>query len=174
MTYYKIGRLVNTFGIRGEVKVIVDSDFPEERLAQGATLYILKDDQPIAVTVQSARQHKGSYIVAFEEYQDINQVECYKGSWLAIEASQQQALEEDHYYYHQIEGLKVYTVGGEHLGQIKEILALGSNDVWVVKPAQAGRRDILLPYIGDVVKEVDLTNQRVTVELMEGLIDDAN
>ncbi len=70
--------------------------------------------------------------------------------------------------------MKVYTVDEEYLGQIKEILALGSNDVWVVKPAQAGRRDILLPYIGDVVKEVDLTNQRVTIELMEGLIDDAN
>ncbi|HJF17353.1 MAG TPA: PRC-barrel domain-containing protein, partial [Globicatella sulfidifaciens] len=63
---------------------------------------------------------------------------------------------------------------GDELGTVKEILSLGSNDVWVVKRHEPKKRDVLLPFINDVVKEVDLANGIATIELMEGLIDDAN
>lgn len=173
MQYYQIARIVNTFGIQGELKVISDTDFPEERFAPGSKLVILKDREFVAdVTVERSRLSKGTYIIKFQEYHNINQVEQYKGMWLGIREDQQGDLDEDEYYYHEIEGLQVYTIDGEHLGHIREILALGSNDVWVVQPKAKGRKDILIPYIGDFVKDVDLAQERVTVELMEGLIDD--
>lgn len=170
---YKIGKIVNTFGIKGQVKVIADTDFPEERFASGATLMILKENQLlVTVTVKKAQLHKGTYIISFEEYHTINEVEPFKNLWLAIDETQQQSLPEDEFYHHQIIGLKVITTDGNALGTIKEILSLGSNDVWVIKRSQPKLKDALIPYIDDVVKKVDLDAGVITIELMEGLIDD--
>lgn len=173
MMYYRVGRIVNTFGIRGQVKVIADTDFAEERFAVGEMLTILNKEQAVAtVTVSSSQVHKGVYVIGFAGMQNINDVEQYKGMWLAIDESQQNELPEDEFYHHQIIGLEVVTTDGKPLGKIKEILQLGSNDVWVVKRYEVGKKDALIPYIQDVVKEVSLNNGAVTVELMEGLIDD--
>ena len=79
-------------------------------------------------------------------------------------------LEEQEFYYHEIIGLDVFTEEGESLGVIDEILPLGANDVWVVK--QKGKKDLLLPYIADVVKEVDLDKGLVRITLLEGMLDE--
>lgn len=175
MKYYRIGRIVNTFGIRGQLKVIADTDFAEERFSSGQKLVILKDDAFVKeVVVANAQLHKGTYLVSFEEYNNINQVEAFKGCWLVISADDQQELPEDEFYHHQIIGLKVLTTEGKHLGTIKEILQLGSNDVWVVKRPEAKKKDALIPYISQVVQQVNLEKGEVLIELMEGLIDDEN
>lgn len=173
--YIRIARIVNTFGIRGDIKVIADTDFPEERFQIGARLLIIRDDQLEAeVTVKSSRLHKGTYIIGFEEYDNVNQVEVFKNAWLAIPREEQDVLPEGDYYFHQIIGLDVYTTDHLHLGKIKDILSLGSNDVWVVQRPQAKLKEALIPYIEDIVKEINLDEHRVTIELMEGLVDDAN
>ena len=175
MTYYRVARIVNTFGIRGQLKLIADTDFPEERFATGKTLYILKDlnSQPLAsVQVAKAAIHKGTWLISFVGYDNINQVEGFKGCWLAIDESEQDELEEDSYYHHQLLGLEVVTLEGKTLGKSKEILQLGSNDVFVVQRNIPKAKDALIPFIGDVVKAVDLEAGQVKVELMEGLIDD--
>ncbi|MCR8968768.1 ribosome maturation factor RimM [Facklamia sp. 7083-14-GEN3] len=173
MEFYQVARIVNTFGIKGQLKLLMDTDFIEERFARDNRLFIMKDGKNIQeVTVENIQEHKGSYLVKFKEFNNINQVESFKGLTLAISAKDQQELEEDAYYHHQIIGLSVYTDQGEKLGTIKEIMALGSNDVWVVKAEKAKQKDILLPFIDDVVKEVNLTEGRVLVELMEGLVDE--
>ncbi|UUX34105.1 ribosome maturation factor RimM [Fundicoccus culcitae] len=175
MTKYKIARIVNTHGIKGQLKIIADTDFVEERFASGNRLSIVKDDKVLQeVHVASIIQSKGTYIVAFDEFHNINEVEVFKGAWLAIDEDQQEVLDDDSYYHHQIVGLKVVTTEGVELGTIKEILALGSNDVWVVKRKENGKKDALIPFIKDVVKDVDLDRQVVVIELMEGLIDDAD
>ena len=167
MTYYRVARIVNTFGIRGQLKLIADTDFPEERFASGKTLYILK-----ALNSQPLASDKGTWLISFVGYNNINQVEGFKGCWLAIDESEQEELEEDSYYHHQLLGLEVVTLEGKTLGKIKEILQLGSNDVFVVQRNIPKAKDALIPFIGDVVKAVDLEAGQVKVELMEGLIDD--
>ncbi|WP_124057707.1 ribosome maturation factor RimM [Vaginisenegalia massiliensis] len=175
MTYYRIGKIVNTFGIKGQVKVLVDTDFAEERFQPGQTLYIVQENQLVdQVTVDQAQVHKGAYLLSFVGYHNINLVEAYKGMWLAIDETQQHELEEDEFYQHQIIGLSVFDENNRLLGTIKDIIQLGSNDVWVVKAAKPKCKDILLPYISQVVKQVDLENGQVHVELMEGLVDDEN
>ena len=103
----------------------------------------------------------------FVGYDNINDVESFRNHELMVSAADQQPLEDGQYYYHQIIGLTVKTVAGEELGKVKEILAPGANDVWVV--GRPGKADLLLPVIDDVVKQVDLDNGQVLVELMEGL-----
>lgn len=173
MSDYRIARIVNTFGIRGQVKVIANTDFVEERFKVGQELTVARDGENLAtVTIAKAQPHKGTYLLTFEEYDDINQIEHFKDAWLLIDAEEQQPLPEDEFYHHQIIGLTVHTTEGVVLGTIKEILALGSNDVWVVKRKEAKKKDALIPYISEVVKEVDLEKGEVLVELMAGLIDD--
>lgn len=171
--YYKVGTIVNTHGIKGELRVVATTDFPEQRFKKGSQLALFKSDhdtQPVGtITINSSRQHKGFILITLAGYDNINDVLKYKGMVLKIadENLTDEDLEDGQYYYHQIIGLKVLTEDGEELGTIKEIMAPGANDVWVV--ARPGQDDLLLPVIDQVVKKVDLAAGQVTVELMEGL-----
>ncbi|BDZ30820.1 ribosome maturation factor RimM [Lactiplantibacillus sp. WILCCON 0030] len=174
MDYFRVGTLVNTHGIRGEVKVVVITDFPEKRFVKGEQLIMFKDAAAttggITVTIDKAREQKGLFFLTFKGFDNINDVEKYKGWTLKVAAEALQDLPAGEYYYHQIIGLKVVTSDGETIGKVKEILAPGANDVWVVQ-RDHGQADVLLPKIPQVIKKVDLDTGQVTVDLMEGLID---
>ncbi|WP_067729433.1 ribosome maturation factor RimM [Oceanobacillus damuensis] len=165
---FNIGKIVNTHGIKGEVKVMRISDF-EERFEPGETVYVIKDEQPIELTIATHRMHKGFDLVQFKGYDNINKVESFKGCKLKIYEGQLTDLAEDEYYYHEIIGCEVFTNDDRSLGEIKEILSPGANDVWVVK--QAKGKDLLIPYIDDVVLEIDTAEKKVVIEPMEGLLD---
>ncbi len=167
MDFYNVGKIVNTHGIRGDVRVMPTTDFVAERFAKGQDLYLQQAGEPLKLTVESARQHKGFILVKFVGYDNINDVQAFRDHELMVSGKDQQPLEDGQYYYHQIIGLSVKTVDGEELGTIEEILSPGANDVWVVQ--RDGKKDLLLPVIDDVVKDVDLDAGEVTVELMEGL-----
>ena len=167
MDFYNVGKIVNTHGIRGDVRVMPTTDFVAERFAKGQDLYLQQAGEPLKLIVESARQHKGFILVKFVGYDNINDVQAFCDHELMVSGKDQQPLEDGQYYYHQIIGLSVKTVDGEELGTIKEILSPGANDVWVVQ--RDGKKDLLLPVIDDVVKDVDLDAGEVTVELMEGL-----
>lgn len=167
--FFNVGKIVNTQGLKGEVRVISSTDFPDERFRKGSTLVIeLDSKQMIEVKVSSHRLHKNFHLLIFEGYNNINDVEKFKGKPLKVAEDLLTDLEDDEFYYHQIIGCEVFTEEGTKLGEVKEILSPGANDVWVVK--RSGDKDLLLPYIEDVVKEVDVNSKKVTVHLMEGLI----
>ncbi|BCG59733.1 ribosome maturation factor RimM [Paenibacillus sp. URB8-2] len=167
-----VGKLVNTHGIRGEIKVLSRTDFAEVRFAPGSKLLIIPEDGKgrLEVTVEAAREHKGMYIVKLKGYSDINQVEKYKGSLIKVTEGARVELPENEYYFHDIIGCEVFTEeeGNAPLGVITEILTPGANDVWVVKRPKG--QDLLIPVIDDVVIDVDVPNKRVKIQLMEGLL----
>jgi 16S rRNA processing protein RimM len=171
--YYKVGKIVNTHGIRGEVRVISTTDFTEERYQVGETLYLFRDDQDVlTLTIASYRRHKNFDLLSFEGYPNINDVEAFRDGILKISEKQLGALNEHEYYYHEIIGLTVLDDEENEIGKITEILSPGANDVWVVK--RKGQKDALIPYIESVVKDIDLTEGVVHVEIPEGLLDDAD
>lgn len=168
--FYTVGKLVNTQGIRGEVRIISETDFPEERYRKGQVLYLFHPSFPTPkpLTIASARPHKNFYILSFEGITSINEVEKFKGGVLKVRAEDRGELDEGEFYFQDIIGCEVFTEEGERLGKIKEILQPGANDVWVVKPDKG--RDILLPYIDDVVREINIAEKRITVYLLPGLV----
>lgn len=168
--WFNVGKVVNTHGIKGEVRVISKTDFPEERYKAGNKLYLFlpKSTEPLELTVQNHRTHKNFDLLTFEGYEDINLVEKFRDGILKVPESQLTELEEDEYYFHEIIGCRVLLPSGEEIGKISEILTPGANDVWVVK-SESGQ-EILIPYIEDVVKQVDVENKTVTIEPMEGLL----
>ena len=169
--FYNVGKIVNTHGIRGEVRVISQTDFPEERYQVGNQLTLFRaKHEPLTLTITSHRKHKNFDLLTFEGYTNVNQVEAFRDGILKVSSEDLSELAEGEFYYHEIIGLSVIDEKGEVIGKVQEILSPGANDVWVVK--RPGKKDLLLPYIPSVVLHVDLAANRVDVEIMEGLDDE--
>ncbi|WP_112180824.1 MULTISPECIES: ribosome maturation factor RimM [Paraliobacillus] len=168
--FYNVGKIVNTHGIKGEVKIIRITDF-DDRFDKGNTLFFLgkNEKKPTKLTVVSHRMHKQFDLVQFESYNTIEAAEKLKEGMLMIKEEQRGTLDEGDFYYHEIIGCTVYTKENEELGLVKEILAPGANDVWVV--TRPNQKDLLIPYIPDVVKEVDTIEKKIIIDPMEGLLD---
>ena len=169
MSFYEVGQIINTHGIHGEVKIKVITDFADERFQKGKLLYLLRPDKELALKIITVRRVKQFYLLSFENYQDINLVEKIKGLKLAIKEEQQQKLTDNNFYHHQIIGLKVFDEELNEIGIVSEILSPGANDVWIIK--RAGRKELLLPAIHDVVKKVDIASGSIIVDLLDGLDD---
>lgn len=171
-TYVKVGKIVNTFGIKGELKIYSYTDFPKERFVKGKQLALGPEENPkqLLIEIESAKAYKNMYLLKFKGYDNINEVEKYKNMYLWINKSEQSDLDEGEYYYHQIIGAKVITTDGEELGTISDILSPGANDVWIIKPLN-GRKDILIPFIQSVVLDVNINEKKVTINVIEGLLE---
>ncbi|MBC5635939.1 ribosome maturation factor RimM [Ornithinibacillus sp. BX22] len=166
---FTVGKIINTHGIRGDLKVLRVSDF-DDRFKVGNLLYLVTNQKVIReLEIDGHRIHKGFDLIHFKGLDNINDVEHFKGSTLKIKESQLTELDENEYYYHEIIGCEVFTTDGDSIGKVKEILAPGANDVWVVK--QPKGKDILIPYIEEVVIEIDVDHKRIMIEPMEGLLD---
>lgn len=171
--YLEVGKIVNTHGIRGEVRVQSSTDSPEERYAKGSQLVIkMSNAEYITVTVKSHRVHKLFDLLTFEEYTNINEVEKFKTHYLMIDEDLLPELDDNEYYAEHLIGSDVVNESGELIGILADILFLPANDVWVVK--RQGKKDLLLPNIESVIKDVKLDDKRITVHVLEGLDTDEN
>lgn len=171
MEYFNVGKIVNTQGLQGELRVLSVSDFTEERFQKGNLLALFdeKDQFVKDVEIVNHRIQKNFDIVKFKDMNHINVVEKFKGYTLKISEDKLTDLDEDEFYYHEIIGLDVYE-DDVLIGTVKEILQPGANDVWVVQ--RKGKKELLLPYIPPVILNVDLEENRVDVDIMEGLDDE--
>ncbi|MER1955962.1 MAG: ribosome maturation factor RimM [Solibacillus sp.] len=172
MEWFNVGRIVNTHGIRGELRVISTTDFEDERFAVGAKLAAFKKDDkhPTWVTIGTSRRHKNFILVTFEGMENINLVEPFKEGLLKITMDQlaDDELDENEYYHFEIKDCEVYSEEGELIGVVTDILETGANDVWEVK-AESGKK-YYIPYIEDVVKEIDVDEKKIIIHVMEGLL----
>ncbi len=163
-TYLAVARVVAAHGIRGEVRCEVITDFPD-RLKRTPRLY--RGEDHLLVPLERARLDKRGAILKFGGVESRDEAERLRGQMLYVAEADAVPLPRDSYFWHQIIGLRVRSDAGQDLGTIKEIIQTGSNDVYVVR---ADEREILLPAIKDVVREIDLAGGVVTVHLIEGLL----
>lgn len=169
--WFNVGKIVNTHGLQGEVRVISQTDFEEERYKIGNSLFLFQEGQakPLKLTITSHRKHKNFDLLKFEGYYNMDHVVQFKGSVLKVPESQLSALDENEYYFHEIIGCEVSTVAGEVIGTVTEILTPGANDVWVIKGEK--KKEILIPYIDEIVKEINVPEKKIVIEPMEGLLE---
>ena len=158
-----VGRAVAPWGVKGEVKVEVMTDFPD-RFSSGAEVSI----KGRAVTIESSRWYKGRVILKLATIESVEDAKGLRGEFLEVPKSRLRPLPEGQYYQFQLLGLEVWTTDGNLLGRIAHILPTGSNDVYVV-PSKHG--DLLIPAIEDVVKSVDLEMGCIVIEVIEGLLE---
>jgi 16S rRNA processing protein RimM len=167
--YIAVGMITSAHGLRGEVKVELHTDFPE-RFAPGVVVYL--GEALDKVTISAARPHQGQMLLQFEGIDNREGAEALRGLWVFIPENEAVELEEDTYFVHDIIGLSVQTTSGQLLGTVTEVLFTGANDVYLVETPDEPHREILLPAIADVVKEVDLEQGILTVEPLPGLLDE--
>ena len=165
--YLEIGQIVNTFGIKGMVKVKPFTD-DIKRFDKLKTIYIEKNKIKQEYEIEEVKYHKNMVLIKFKGINTIEEAEELRPNYIFIDREQEEPLEEGVYYIVDLIGLEVYTDEGNLLGKVDDIFNTGSNDVYVVKDELG--KEILLPGIPDVLKKVDLEQKRITVHLIPGLM----
>ena len=165
--YFEIGQIVNTFGIKGMVKV---KPFTEnvEQFEELEKIYIKNKKGKKEYKIQEVKYHKQMVLIKFEGIENPEDADLLRGSYLVINRKDAKPLEEGTYYIVDLLGLEVYTDEGILLGKVDDIFNTGSNDIYVVKD-ELGKQ-VLLPGIEDVIKEVDIENCKITVHIIPGLM----
>ncbi len=165
MEYIRIGNIVNTFGIKGELKVQSQTDFVKQRFKAGNTLYILKDNKYVEMVVNTHRVHKGFVLVQFKDYEDINLVEKFKECDLFVSKESVHRLQKGQYYFFDLVGCEVYSEE-TLIGKVSEVLQ-GHQPVLRIN---ANGKDVLVPFVESFIKDVDIKEKKIVVNLIEGML----
>lgn len=165
--YLEIGQIVNTFGIKGMVKVKPFTD-NIERFSNLEKIYIKNKSGQTEYKIQEVKYHKNMVLVKFEGIENPEQADLLRNSYLIVDRETEEPLEPGRYYIVDMIGLDVFTDDNEYLGKLEDIYNTGSNDIYVVKN-ELGKQ-VLLPAIEDVIKSIDMDNKKVIVHLIPGLV----
>jgi len=158
--FLKVGKIVNTHGVRGEVKILPWADSPEF-LAGFERVYI--DGEPIKV--EKTRVHKNSVIATFGGVSDIDGAVKLRGKTVFI-ARGDVTLEEGRHFIADLIGLRAVDAStGEELGHVADVLSRPANDVYVIQ----GEREILIPAVPEFVEEVNVNEGFISFRLIEGM-----
>lgn len=165
-----IGQVVALFGVRGEVKVRSLTDIPD-RFQQLEAVY-LGPDAVQTYKIEHVRPYKGEMVVLkLAGIDDGNAAETLRNRSLLIPLGQLAKLPPDSYYQHDILGLTVYLLDGRELGPITDILETGSNDVYIIKGAEG--KQIMIPALKTVIKQIDLLRRTMYIDPLPGLLEPA-
>ena len=163
-----LGKITATHGLKGQLRVAAYSGEYETILSLVSLILKDTDGGMKALQLSSALVHGKKLIIGFKGYDDINQVLPLVGSEIYASREQMPELEEGEYYWFDLLGLRVETDSGEFLGELTDIIATGSNDVYVVKE---GGREYMIPALEDIVLDVNLETGIMKVSPPEGLLD---
>ncbi|MBE6160281.1 MAG: 16S rRNA processing protein RimM [Lactobacillales bacterium] len=162
MDFIYVGEIVNTHGIKGEVRIISEFKYKKEVFKKGFKIYIDKEKE---MTINTYRVHKMYDMVTFEDINDINDVIEYKGLNVYIN---REDLKIDGILDEDIIGLNAYSIDKE-IGVVTEILKSKAHDILVVEKNNIRS---LIPYINEFVEEIDLENKKIYIKEIEGLINE--
>ena len=161
-----IGRITSVFGVKGWLKVFSFTD-PREGILNYRDWTLDLDGKRISATLEEGRRQGQGIVVRLKGINDRDVAHSYCGAEIRVPTAELPALPEGEYYWHQLEGLDVFTVDDECLGAVHHLIETGSNDVLVVKSSAASidQRERLIPYLPDqVVRDVDLASRRMVVD----------
>lgn len=164
--YLELGQIVNTKGLKGEVKLnsFAEDDGVFETLDK---VYLKKKTQMVEKQIEKVGYSKNQVILKFKGCDSIEEAETLRDTYLLVKRSDLGELPEGVYYIADLIGLDVYTDEGEMLGKVDDIYSTDANDIYVVKD-ELGKQK-LLPGIPDVIKETNLEDGKIIVHLIEGL-----
>ncbi|MCX8074775.1 MAG: ribosome maturation factor RimM [Clostridia bacterium] len=167
MNYFKIGQIINTHGIKGEVKIYPYTD-DVNKLSKKKKFYF-DENLTEEIKVKSSKVHKNLLITKFENVDTVEDAEKLKNKYIYVEKNENEVLEEDTYYIQDLIGMQVVSEEADKvIGVLEYVWNTGSNDVYEIKTVD--NKNIYLPAIQDVVKSVDIKNKKMVVKIMEGLI----
>lgn len=167
--YIAVGEIISVHGHQGEVKVLPLTDFPE-RWGRLGEVEVQVGEKSFACHVAGVRPFREGVLLKFGEIDDPETAASLRGGLICIPRAAAMPLPEGTYYIFDLIGLAVYTMDGGYLGELQEVLSLPANDVYVVKAHPTGK-EILLPAIKNVIKEISLEKRIMRVDPLPGLLD---
>ncbi len=164
-----VGRVGRAQGIRGEVAVEVRTDDPDSRFAPGQVL--LTDPAQVGpLTVGRVRWQGNRLIVRFRNVPDRGAAEALRGVMLLVDVDDSERLpDSDEFYDHQLVGLRAVTSGGIEIGEVTEVLHLPAHELLAVRRADG--TEVLVPFVSQIVTDIDLGGRTVTIDPPDGLLD---
>ena len=151
----RVGKIVNTHGLRGEVKVIPLTDDPKR---YNDLDFVLIDG--VERKIEGCKYQKDRVIVKIEGINTIEEAEKYKNKYMEIPREYAVPLEEDTYYIADIIGCTVYDTNGKDLGEVYDVIQTKNNDVyWIRKP-----KELLIPVLLEIVTDIDIENRKITIK----------
>ncbi len=169
MDLLEVGKIVNTHGLKGEVKVVPWTDYPDD-FEHIAYVFARTRQGDVKLDINGIKYQKNNVILKFEQINDINEALMYKNVTL-LAPRDMFDLPDGVYFIADLIGLDVYDIEtNAPIGVIADVFNTGSSDIYDVK--RDGKKNLLIPVIDDVVKEIDMENKRVFVYMMEGLDDE--
>ena len=163
----EIGQIVNTFGIKGEVKIYPFTD-DIKRFDKLEKVYVKIRKESKQFQIENVKYHKNMVLLKFKGIDKIEDAEKLRNAYIEIDREDAIPLEEGTYYIADLIGLEVYTDEGILLGKVDDIYNTGANDIYVIKD-ELGKQ-ILLPGTHEVIKEVNLEKSKIIVHIIPGLI----
>jgi len=165
--YLELGQIVNVKGLKGEVKVnsFTDDNTKFERMPK---VFIKQKDNLKEYEIEKVGYNKNQVIIKFKNIDTIEEAEKLRNSYIVVDRDIFGDLPEGVYYIADLIGLDVFTETNEYLGKVDDIFNNGSTDIYVVKD-EIGKQ-ILLPGISDVIKDVNLEEKKIVVHILKGLI----
>ncbi len=163
----EIGQIVNTYGIKGFVKVVPFTD-NINRFEDLKEVYVETKKGLENFEIEEVKYAKNTVLLKLKGIDDINIAEKYKNCYIKISKENAVKLPEDTYFIIDLLDMQVYTDEDIYLGNIIDVYPTGSNDIYVVKNEEG--KQVLLPAIGEVIKTVDIENKKMVVHLLDGLI----
>ena len=164
----KFGQIVNTFGIKGMVKVKPFTENTKKRIDNLKKVYIKNKNEKKEYEIEEVKYHKEMVLIKFKGIENPEQANILRNSYLVIDRENEKPLEEGTYYIVDMIGLEVYTEEGKKIGILDDIFNSGSSDIYVVKD-ELGKQ-ILLPAIEEVIKKIDMKERKMIVHLIPGLM----
>jgi len=156
-SFVRVGQIVGAFGLKGELKVDPLTDI-EDRFLAGSRLRLNGD----WVTIQSVRIHKDRPLIKLSGVDDLTAAEKLQWQYLEAPARSAEDLEDDEYLVDDLVGMKVVTVAGEELGEVDDVLQYPAQDMLEVG-------ELLIPMVEQFIKNVDVKNKVIQVELLPGM-----
>ncbi len=156
-----VGKIINTHGIRGELKVQRTNNEPFDRQID---YYIGDLDNPFEIT--KARIDGQIAYIKLKDYDNINDVLVFKNKLIYVSEADLYDLDQDEFYIKDLIGLEVIGIQGEKIGYIKDVLTYAANDIYLLE-CQDGEK--LVPAVKEFIKKVDLESGQVIIDLIEGM-----
>lgn len=164
----QVGAITQTHGIRGEVKVFPTTDDPN-RFKKLKEVILDTGKEKVTLEIEGVKFFKQFVILKFKGFDNINDIERYKGKNLYVTRENAVKLKRNEYFIADLIGLEVYDEDDQHLGTLSNVIETGANDVYEVKFEDG--REVLFPAIRQCILDVDMESRKMKVHIMEGLLD---
>lgn len=167
MEYTIVGKIINTHGIKGEVKIYpLTNDVNRFDILKKA--YIGEDKIP--VSIHGVKYFKGMPILKFKEFNDINEILKFKDSYLFVDDENKIVLPEDHFFISDLVNCNVLDTAGNLIGILSDVLQGYSNDVYVVKD-ERNNKEYLIPVVKEFIKNININDKTIIIDPIEGMIE---